>query len=122
MKPGVERGFRAEPQDVWNTRLQPAKWATVYSSSVNARFALSHASRARPTCWSANLGFRSAPPQALCYRRASRALLKVATGRSEHCRCGRTGGALFLISNTWTPALTRSHRYRVYPDLGFGHE
>ena len=26
--------MRAEPQDPWNTSLQPAKWATAYSSSV----------------------------------------------------------------------------------------
>ena len=65
--------MRAEPQDPWNTKFKPAKWATAYSLPVP--FGVCAVARFARLSFTivVDLGFRSAPPQALRYRHAPRA-------------------------------------------------
>jgi hypothetical protein len=56
----------AEPQDRRNTTAEPAKWATAFHQSKSQRLGYCTL-RALDFLTDHNLGFRFAPPQALCF-------------------------------------------------------
>ena len=66
---------------------QPAEWATRFTSDLRRkRYRTLRALYS--SYWPGNLGFRSAPPQALCYRHAPRAKkIRAAFQLPFHIKC-----------------------------------